>query len=83
MVQDDDRRASQPRLQLIRGEATPEEIAAVVALLTARAVPSSAPATRRSSWASPTLALRGSLTTGPGAWQRSGMTPGARTRADW
>ncbi|WP_462203570.1 hypothetical protein [Frankia sp. CcWB3] len=54
-----------------------------MALLTARAAPSSAPATRRSSWASPTLALRGSLTTGPGVWQRSGMTPGARTRADW
>ncbi len=59
-----------PFLQLVRGEATPEELAAVVALLAARgsAGAPAAPAPR-SRWRSP---LRAPLPIpGPGAWQAS------------
>ncbi|WP_313949792.1 MULTISPECIES: acyl-CoA carboxylase subunit epsilon [Frankia] len=83
VTQDDDGQASPPRLRLIRGNATPEEIAAVVALLAARAVPVESPSPVRSAWADPTQALRRPLATGAGSWRRSGMSPGVRTRAGW
>ncbi|CAJ59872.1 conserved hypothetical protein [Frankia alni ACN14a] len=83
MAQDDDGQTSRPRLRLIRGNATPEEIAAVVALLAARAVPVEGPSPVRSAWADPAQALRAPLATGAGSWRRSGMSPGVRTRAGW
>ncbi|WP_264761871.1 acyl-CoA carboxylase subunit epsilon [Frankia tisae] len=83
VAQDDDGRTSPPRLRLIRGNATPEEIAAVVAFFAARAVPAESPSTVRSAWADPAQAVRSPLTTGAGSWRRSGMSPGVRTRAGW
>ena len=61
-------------LQVVRGDATPEEIAALVAVLTARARPATAarsgPATRRrSGWADRPAGLRAPLPRGPGAWR--------------
>jgi Acyl-CoA carboxylase epsilon subunit len=86
VAHDDEGRAGRPLLRLIRGDATPEEIAAVVALLTARASPVEQPsAPARSAWADPAERVRGFVASRPGAgaWQRSGRVPGVRTRAGW
>jgi len=58
-------------LFLATGSPTPEELAAVVVLLTARsgAAPAAPPAPVRSRWAAPLL--RGPLTPGSGAWRAS------------
>jgi hypothetical protein len=89
-VGDDRSGRDQPRLRLVRGDAAPEEIAAIVAVLAAqaagargagRAAGSAGPA---SAWADPSPGLR--RTAAPpaaGAWRRSGWAPGVRTRADW
>jgi hypothetical protein len=65
-----------PELRVVRGDATPEEIAALVAVLTARArarrsAASTAPA-RRSAWADRARGLRSPLAHGPGAWRAGG-----------
>jgi len=59
-------------LRLVRGVATPEELAAVVVLLTARvAPPAPAPEPAAQLWSRPVL--RGALHPGPGAWSASGL----------
>ena len=59
-------------LRLVRGDATPEEVAAVLAVLSAVSAPAPTPAPRHTSqWASRERALRRPLTPGPGAWQSS------------
>ena len=79
-----DERPVRAHLRLVRGDATPEEIAALVAVLAAKATAASPPPSpRRSGWTDRAAALRRGITTGPGAWRRSGFTPGVRTRADW
>lgn len=84
MAHDEGQQTGRPHLRLIRGNATPEEIAAIVALLAARPASAQAPApSARSAWADPARALRGPLATGTGAWTRSGLSPGVRTRAGW
>ena len=69
-----DRPAREPTLRVVRGDATPEEIAALVAVLLSRpggdAVPS-VPA--RSAWADRSRQLRRPLRPGPGAWRRSAL----------
>ncbi len=75
----------EPRLlRVVRGEPTPEEIAAVVAVLTSYAA-AEEPAARSvvAVWSDKRSALRRPLVAGPGAWQASGWTKGVRTRADW
>ncbi len=64
-----------PVLRVVRGDATAEELAAVVALLAARAaaVPPPAPPAPRSSWGDPVLQLRAPLLPGPGAWRASAL----------
>jgi hypothetical protein len=84
VAQDEGGQSDRPQLRLIRGNATPEEIAAIVALLAARSAPvvdTSQPV--RSAWADPAQALREPLHVGAGAWRRSGLIPGTRTRAGW
>ena len=65
-----------PPLKVIRGDATPEEIAAIVAVLAA-AGGSSDPAggTRRrpSRWAAPSSRMRAPLAHGTGAWRGSAL----------
>jgi hypothetical protein len=65
-----------PFLQVVHGDATPEEIAVVVAVLTTRAaaavVPGS-PARRPSLWAQRARPTRRPLTPGTGAWRASGL----------
>jgi hypothetical protein len=64
---------SRPVLKVISGNPTPEELAAVIALVTARSggvVADSAPAPR-SLWSRPQL--RPVLQHGPGAWKASAL----------
>ena len=61
-----------PFLQVIRGDATPEEIAALVALLSARAATGAASAAPvRSAWAAPARLVRPAVRPGPGGWRGS------------
>jgi hypothetical protein len=73
-----------PLLRIVRGEPTREELAALVAVLSARAgAAEPAPEPQRSAWGRPGSGVRGVLATYPGAWRESGFTAGVRTRADW
>ncbi len=68
---------SGPVLRVVRGDATPEEIAAVVAVLLARSAASDAPPSSArpapSAWADRSRLLRRPLHPGPGAWRRSAL----------
>jgi hypothetical protein len=68
-----------PILRVVRGNATPEEIAALVAVLLARSADAEASGPARSvsgSWSDRSRSLRRPLFPGPGAWRRSAL-PGA------
>lgn len=68
MRQDDGR----PLLRVVKGDPTDEELAALVAVVAARASAAAAPsAVRRSAWADPGRRLHGSLAVGPDGWRRS------------
>src|SRR6516164_514864 len=74
VVTDPHRADRRPVLRVLRGNATPEEIAAVVAVLLSRSAaaeppPPSAP----SAWADRSRLLRRPLSPGPGAWRRSAL----------
>jgi hypothetical protein len=61
-----------PWLRVVRGEPTPEELAALVAVLATRsAAVAPAPAVR-SAWADPARRL-GRTSPGPSAWRRSAL----------
>lgn len=61
-----------PPLRLVRGDATPEEVAAVLAVLSAVSGGAPEPAPRHTSqWASRERAVRRPLSPGPGAWRAS------------
>ena len=67
---------SGPVLRVIHGDATPEEIAAVVAVLLARSAASDAASSARpapSAWTDRSRLLRRPLHPGPDAWRRSGL----------
>jgi len=73
---DDDQPPGRPLLRVVRGDATPEEIAAVVAVLLARSADAGAPGQARSVsglWADRSRLLRRPLSPGPGAWRRSAL----------
>jgi len=66
-----------PPLRLVRGQATPEEVAALLAVLSAAAAsqdpdPDPAPGPR-SGWTSRQHGVRRPLTPGPGAWRASAL----------
>ena len=68
--------AGRPALRVIRGDATPEEIAAVIAVLLSRAAavadaPAAAP--RPSAWADRGWLVRRPVFPGPDAWRRSAL----------
>ncbi|MDQ2811689.1 MAG: acyl-CoA carboxylase subunit epsilon [Actinomycetota bacterium] len=75
---DRDQPPAPPLLRVIRGDATPEEIAALVAVLMAvRPADDGAPAApARSAWSDPSVRLHVPPHAGPGAWRRSAL-PGA------
>ena len=63
-----------PVLRVVRGDATPEEIAAVVAVLLSRpAVAEAAARPLPSAWADRSRLLRRPLFPGPDAWRRSAL----------
>jgi hypothetical protein len=73
---DDDQPPSQPLLRVVRGDATPEEIAALVAVLLVRSADGEAPGPDRSVpgfWSDRAGQLRRPLYPGPGAWRRSAL----------
>jgi hypothetical protein len=64
----------EPALRVVRGDASPEEIAALVTVLLSRPGDDEAPpAPARSAWAGRSRQLRRPLFPGPGAWRRSGL----------
>jgi hypothetical protein len=69
----------QPFLRVVRGDASPEEVAALVAVLTAiaaaraRAAEEAQPAPVPSHWNAPARRLRAPLHPAPGAWRRSAL----------
>jgi hypothetical protein len=68
----DDVTPDQPPLRLVRGDASPEEIAALLAVLSAASGDEAKPATwHTSQWSSRDRAVRRPLTPGPGAWRAS------------
>lgn len=63
----------EPFLRVVRGELTPEETAALVAVIATRTAQSRAVAAApRSAWRDRSRALRQPLSPGPGAWRASG-----------
>jgi hypothetical protein len=74
-----------PLLRVINGEPTDEDLAALVAVVAARAAggASEADTEPRSGWVDRNTLVGRTPVVGPGAWTASGRIPGARTRADW
>ena len=68
---------TQPPLVLVKGDATEEEVAALVAvvqgLAAAAAHAAPGPASPRSSWASPARQVRTAHHAGPGGWRASAL----------
>jgi hypothetical protein len=60
-----------PLLRVIRGEPTPEDLAALVAVLSARTGGVRPPAQTRSAWSDPAALVRRPLVHGPRQWTRS------------
>ncbi|MER6943366.1 acyl-CoA carboxylase subunit epsilon [Nonomuraea sp. NPDC005983] len=61
-------------LKIVRGDATPEEIAALVAVLATReAEPAPPPAPRSQTWRNPARTMRNPLSPGKSAWRMSGL----------
>jgi hypothetical protein len=63
-----------PVLSVLRGEPTPDELAAVLVVLASREQAQSAePAKGPALWSSPAQTLHAPLFPGPGAWRASGL----------
>ena len=62
---------AKPALQIITPSTTPEEVAAIVAVLASLGGAAPAPKKQRSLWATPNL--RSIAHSGPGAWRASGL----------
>ncbi|WP_336207685.1 acyl-CoA carboxylase subunit epsilon [Nonomuraea sp. LPB2021202275-12-8] len=58
-------------LRIVRGDATPEEIAALVAVLAARQAEPPSPAPRSRTWRNPARSMRKTLAPGKSAWRMS------------
>jgi Acyl-CoA carboxylase epsilon subunit len=74
-----------PLLRVIRGDASPVELAALLAVVAAYATPAgkAQPDQVVSAWNDPASTLRGPIRSGRGAWVTSGWQPGVRTRPAW
>jgi hypothetical protein len=63
-----------PVLRIVNADATPEEVAALVAVFSALGSGSDeAPERPRSSWSNPARGVRRTHRQGPGAWRASGL----------
>jgi len=64
---------TQPLLRVITPDATPEEIAAIIAVLSALGGGGEQPQPARSTWADPARRMRGMMSPGKGAWRASAL----------
>ncbi|MDP3967078.1 MAG: acyl-CoA carboxylase subunit epsilon [Nocardioides sp.] len=72
--QEDGPQDPRPPLFLVKGEATPEEVAALTAVLTALGnAGGERPARPTPVWAAPQRAVRGPHLHGPGGWRASSL----------
>ncbi|MEV5325780.1 acyl-CoA carboxylase subunit epsilon [Nonomuraea fastidiosa] len=66
-----------PHLRIVRGDATPEEVAALVTALAARRRPAAeterAPSSPRQTWRNPARAMRKPVVPGKSAWRMSAL----------
>ena len=62
-----------PALRIITPDATPEEVAAIVAVLSALGGGEPAPARRTPEWSRPARAHRRPVHPGPGGWRSSAL----------
>ena len=66
-----------PILRIVKGDPTPDEVAALVAVVSAMAGAAAEVAGRatrpRPQWSAPARRLRGRHTHGPGAWRAAGL----------
>lgn len=78
MTQDQpDAAPARPLLRVVRGNPTPEELAALLAVVASRGAAAPAPEPAPPSrWASRAAGLRRPLSPGPGAWRASGLPGG-------
>jgi hypothetical protein len=73
-----------PMLRVVKGDATPEEIAALVTVLAASAAGAvEPPQPQQSPWTYRRAQLSKPVFVGHGEWRRSGFDKGTRTKADW
>ncbi|WP_134740850.1 acyl-CoA carboxylase subunit epsilon [Nocardioides sp. 503] len=64
---------ARPLLRVVGSDATPEEIAALVAVLSALGGDAPPAPRRTSEWSAPHRSLRRTFPHGPGAWRSSGL----------
>jgi hypothetical protein len=66
--------AQRPLLRVVKGDPTPEEVAALVAVIAAMGSgPAQDKPKPRSTWADPAHRMRSPLPHGPGGWRSSGL----------
>jgi hypothetical protein len=63
----------QPLLRVVKGDATDEEIAALVSVFASLGGPEAAPRRRTPEWSAHHRKLRVTLPNGPGGWRSSGL----------
>ena len=63
----------QPVLRVVRGDATPEEIAALVAVIGSLGAPAEPEPKPAPAWSSHHRKVRRTLPHGPGGWRNSGL----------
>jgi hypothetical protein len=62
-----------PFLRVVRGDATPEEVAALVAVIASMGTAAPSEPKPPSTWAHPARGVRSVHRHGPGAWRASGL----------
>ncbi|GAT65097.1 acyl-CoA dehydrogenase [Planomonospora sphaerica] len=60
-------------LKIVQGDATPEEVAALVLALTSRSISSEKVTRKSENWRNPAHRMRKPLPVGQGAWRSSGL----------
>jgi hypothetical protein len=68
-----DERPAAPLLKVVNGDATPEEIAAIVAVFASLGGAAEPPPRRSPEWQAHHRKMRVTLTQGPGGWRSSGL----------
>ena len=70
---DDAQQAQRPMLRVVNSDATPEEVAALVAVFASLGSDEPAPKRRTPEWSAPHRRVRANLPHGPGGWRSSAM----------